>query len=95
MCVLLDMTIVLDWSRVWQWYKNFKKAMTILWATIWTDKDITLTDQLVSLLYPLEVNAWVEISGCKCQDVDDDNNCVSDTLLPQMSPWPQRLAASI
>ena len=69
-------------------------------AVIRTDKGIT--NRLISKLYPLEVNAGMEVSDSESQVVTDDNDDhVSNTTLPQgmdhepqVSSRPQRLAAT-
>ena len=65
-------------------------------AIIRTDKGVT--NRPIGKLYPLEVNAGVGVSSSKSKDMADDDNHVSDTLLPgsaelQSSLRPRRLAA--
>jgi len=61
-----------------------------------TDKGVT--NRPISKLYPLEVNAGMGVSSSRAKDMVDDDNHVSDMLLPgsaelQSSPIPHRLAA--
>ena len=65
-------------------------------AIICTDKDVT--NRPISKLYPLEVNAGMGVSSSKSINMTDDDNHVSDMLLPgsaelQSSLRPHRLAA--